>query len=160
MPWFFNDRMSEWQAAHVLAPEANQGSQGLPQNTLEGAAALWYGSPSSVFVERIKRVPQNLPIVGADGKQALDFDVILIPGLEQPPLPRPTAGTGQTSPGIPMPSDLALPVGTPKNGASSEPAFWTPGKVAVAGAVGAGALAGIVYFATRPKRNPRRRRRR
>lgn len=189
MPWFWNDRMNEWQPRHVLAPPTAEFPRGGP-NTLGGMAELWYGKSDPMLVEQIASVPQNLAIVGpSPHTDFVDWDVLLVPGLGQMsglPAPPGVVGTGGAAepadeipgfgteiPGIgtigeqtpgffPQGNGQITPVGTgggmttPKK----EEPFWTPGKVAVAAAVGAGALAGIVYFATRPKRrkNPRRRR--
>lgn len=167
MPWFWNPEQDEWQASHILNAETSPSSGGFAHNDLRGIAELWYANASEANQAKIASVPQNAAILGADARETDhrgdDFDVILIPGLDQPPLPPAVSGKpgggvpgGEISPGIPglpSPEDIT-PVGerAPPAPAAEAEAFWTPGKVAVAAGVGAVALGGIVYFATRKRR--------
>lgn len=102
-----------------------------------------------------------------------------VPGLPPPPPPAPTKAPASWPAGVPYPGEPAAPApivpvaykpptgAAPAAGAGAGAAagaapagepFWTTGRIAVAATAGAVGVGLIVYFATRKRRNPRRRR--
>lgn len=147
--WAWNPVYSEWQLLHVIRSG----------DTLWAMGRTYYGQSSMQNVHRIGDVEQNAPIIGANASGddayalAVPGDVLLIPGLEQPPAPPPDASVPDPIGGMPptpvdpgerppgYPPDLPWPPGwgtTPVEPPGIEPTPTEPGQGATPTPIGAG----------------------
>lgn len=110
--WAYNPLASEWQFRHLVQWG----------DSLWALSATYYGQSTLDGVHEIYGVPQNQPILGADMKQAIAGDVLLIPALQQPAGAIPPGGGGSAQP-LPIPS---FPVPAPEPQPTTPPASPSP----------------------------------